>query len=513
MNFSGGSAQRIPMQNDDASPLLFCQFVKPFAQIDFFGGKKLVVEPADGAKSIARAKNERARHPTADAAEPVPGKGGAIGHKMALVQAHRATPSQAPAQFHLRRHFGKQLHRRVRVGIDENKPVSRRGCRPGITGAGDLIDRFKNHGCARGARDFGGGVRGIVIANDQFRFPSAPGKAAHGLADFPQGGRQQLFFVECRDYDRNFHRIKLTENRPEIKSAKNWIATEPLFPNVFAVRIVKSISAMQSLAQQWQRRSIAVCFVPTMGYLHRGHISLIEKARKLAGPKGQVVVSIYVNPTQFAPTEDLAKYPRDLKKDKQLCDEAGVDVLFTPKSDEMYPSGFSTWVVEEAVSKGMEGASRPTHFRGVATVVAKLFQIVRPTAAVFGAKDFQQCAVVQRMARDLNFPLKIVIAPTVREPDGLALSSRNKYLTASQRPQATVLSRALEHARGRIGASATVVKSELRRLISKEPEARVDYIAFFDSKTLTPAEKITKGTHLALAVFIGTTRLIDNAKL
>jgi pantoate--beta-alanine ligase len=282
------------------------------------------------------------------------------------------------------------------------------------------------------------------------------------------------------------------------------------------VKIVKTIAAMQRLARQWQRAGIPVVFVPTMGYLHEGHLSLIRKARKCAGPRGQVVVSIYVNPTQFGPREDLAKYPRDLIRDKKLCQEAGADVIFVPTTREMYPAGFSTWVAEEALARGMEGASRPHHFRGVATVVAKLFHIVQPGTAVFGAKDFQQSAIIQRMSRDLNFPVKIVVAPTVREPDGLAMSSRNKYLSPAQRRQATVLWRTIQRAGSRVAKGRVPVAEmieDLRRFIALAPEARVDYIMFYDPKTLQPAREVKKGAQIALAIFIGKTRLIDNAQL
>lgn len=242
----------------------------------------------------------------------------------------------------------------------------------------------------------------------------------------------------------------------------------------------------------------------------------MRAARKHAGLKGKVVVSIYVNPTQFAPTEDLAKYPRDFARDKKLCASEGVDAIFTPSSADMYPPGFSTWVTEEALSKGMEGISRPRHFRGVTTVVAKLFLAVQPGVAVFGAKDFQQSAVVKRMVRDLNFPLKIVVAPTVREPDGLAMSSRNKYLSPVQRTQALVLSRAIKRARSLVARktiSSGRLAAQLTALIRLEPEARLDYISFCDPTTLEPVAKVTKGTQMALAVFIGKTRLIDNATL
>ena len=199
------------------------------------------------------------------------------------------------------------------------------------------------------------------------------------------------------------------------------------------MRVIQSWRSMQRQALQWRRAGVRIGFVPTMGFLHDGHMSLVRRARKAVGPEGKVVVSIYVNPTQFAPTEDLAKYPRDLARDKQLCRNEGVDVIFLPGDAEMYPGqdagDYSTYVVEERLSQGMEGASRPTHFRGVTTVVAKLFNIVQPDIAVFGQKDFQQAAVIKRMVADLNFPVQLIVAPTGREPDGLALSSRNKYLT------------------------------------------------------------------------------------
>lgn len=282
------------------------------------------------------------------------------------------------------------------------------------------------------------------------------------------------------------------------------------------MRMVKSGAAMQRLARQWQGERLGVGFVPTMGYLHRGHIGLVHRARRAVGRRGKVVVSIYVNPTQFAPTEDLAQYPRDLAGDKQLCAQAGVDVLFVPTDVEMYPAGFSTYVTEEALSHGMEGAARPTHFRGVATVVAKLFNIVLPTVAVFGEKDFQQAALIQKMARELNFPVKILRSPTVREADGLALSSRNKYLSENQRAQALILWRALQRAKAALregSHSPARLKEELRALVQSQPDARLDYIEFFDPRTLAPAPRVTKGVRMALAVFIGATRLIDNAAL
>jgi pantoate--beta-alanine ligase len=306
------------------------------------------------------------------------------------------------------------------------------------------------------------------------------------------------------------------------------------------MRIIPNAAAMQKHALLWKRRGIRVGFVPTMGYLHAGHLSLVREARKRAGKKGKVVVSIYVNPTQFAPTEDLAKYPRDLKRDLRLCRDAGVDVVFTPNDAEMYPCNcgmgvppvrsktkltgetpvplaYSTYVVEGELSQSMEGAARPTHFRGVTTVVAKLFNLVLPDVAVFGQKDFQQAAIIQRMVADLNFPVKIVVAPTLREADGLAMSSRNKYLLSDLRRQATVLWRAIQMTRAVVkktkSVSAAKLKTDLKKLTESEPATRLDYVEFFDPDTLMPVSKVTRGTQMALAVFLGKTRLIDNARL
>lgn len=279
---------------------------------------------------------------------------------------------------------------------------------------------------------------------------------------------------------------------------------------------------MQRLALRWRREGKRVGFVPTMGYLHDGHMSLVRRARQLAGKQGIVVASIYVNPTQFAPTEDLSAYPRDLARDKSLCRDAGVDVLFFPSDAEMYPGrdsgGYSTYVVEERLTQGMEGGSRPTHFRGVTTVVAKLFNLVLPDVAIFGAKDWQQAAVIRRMTRDLNFPLRVVVAPTRRESDGLAMSSRNKYLNPNERKQATILSRALKLAKEVVTATrkpinADLLKKKLTALVATQPAARLDYVEFFDGQTLQSAKAVTRGTHMALAVFVGKTRLIDNAEL
>jgi pantoate--beta-alanine ligase len=282
------------------------------------------------------------------------------------------------------------------------------------------------------------------------------------------------------------------------------------------------VALMQRLAKRWQRTGARVALVPTMGSLHAGHLSLVKRARQLVGRSGSLVVSIYVNPTQFGPKEDFSRYPRDLANDGALCRRAGVDVVFAPGDQQMYPRNghgmFSTYVIEEELARGMESASRPTHFRGVTTIVAKLFNIVQPAVAVFGAKDYQQAAIVKRMVRDLNFPLKIVVAPTFREADGLAMSSRNQYLTGALRAQATVLRRALLRIQKMVRSARRPLppgrlKAEVRRLVAREPAGRLDYIEFFNPDTLAPAARVGRGAHAAMAVFIGRTRLIDNVRL
>src|SRR5437899_12497589 len=266
------------------------------------------------------------------------------------------------------------------------------------------------------------------------------------------------------------------------KFVSNQIDTSRALTQALAMQLVRSVTSMQRLSKLWQRKGMRVGFVPTMGYLHAGHLSLVRRARQLAGRRGKVVVSIYVNPAQFGPKEDFSRYPRDLERDLKLCQEEGVDVVFAPTDEQMYPNDrevlFSAFVLEEVLSRGMEGASRPTHCRGVTTVVAKLFNIVTPDVAVFGAKDFQQAAIIQRMVKDLNFPVKIVVAPTVREADGLALSSRNKYLSLDEREQAVALWQAIQQARQSVRNSKKPVpssrlKSELKWLIETRPAARV----------------------------------------
>ena len=298
------------------------------------------------------------------------------------------------------------------------------------------------------------------------------------------------------------------------------------------MQIVTSTAAMQRLARQWQQADKCVGFVPTMGYLHAGHMSLVRVARRKVGKSGKIVVSIYVNPTQFGPKEDFSRYPRDLKRDLKLCRAAGVDVVFAPADREMYPVGasrrddrtaqravptFSTYIVEGNLSKVMEGASRPTHFRGVTMVVAKLFNIVLPDVAVFGAKDWQQATIIKRMVRDLNFPVRIIVAPTLRERDGLAMSSRNKYLVGDLRGQATVLWCAIQMAHATVKKLKTFpalkLKAAVKKLVECEPDAKLDYVEFFEPDTLSPVSKVKRGAHMALAVFMGKTRLIDNARL
>ena len=254
-------------------------------------------------------------------------------------------------------------------------------------------------------------------------------------------------------------------------------------------------------------------FVPTMGALHDGHRSLVRAARQRCDI---VIVSIFVNPTQFGPNEDFRRYPRTLEQDCQMLEAEGVGVVFTPTAEAMYPPGASTFVDVEGVSDRLDGASRPGHFRGVATVVAKLFHIVQPGLAFFGQKDAAQVAVLRKMVRDLDFPLEIIVCPTVREPDGLAMSSRNRYLSAVERRQALTLSRSLHAAeiqvtRGEHRASALL--QTVRATLQEEPAIRVDYIAAVDPDTLLPIENVASGALLAVAAYVGTTRLIDNVLL
>jgi pantoate--beta-alanine ligase len=253
-----------------------------------------------------------------------------------------------------------------------------------------------------------------------------------------------------------------------------------------------------------------VGFVPTMGYLHPGHLALVQQARDECA---SVVVSIFVNPTQFGPHEDLANYPRDLPSDLALLKEAGVDLAWTPTPEDMYPPGFQTWVSVEHLTQGLEGAVRPGHFRGVATVVAKLFNAVQPQKAYFGQKDAQQAAVIQRLTKDLDFPIEIVVCPTRREPDGLAMSSRNSYLTPAERQAAAVLFRALSAAKAAYEKGerrASALRQGVRTVLTTEPLAKLQYVSCTDPETLEELEDVHGKALLSLAVYLGRTRLIDN---
>ena len=253
--------------------------------------------------------------------------------------------------------------------------------------------------------------------------------------------------------------------------------------------------------------------VPTMGYLHAGHVSLVEAARR---ENDAVVASVFVNPTQFGPSEDFARYPRDLARDLASLESAGCDLVLVPPAGEMYPSGFATWVDVERVTDRLEGASRPGHFRGVATVVTKLFGIVRPDRAYFGQKDAQQCVVIRRVVEDLNLGVELRVMPTVREADGLALSSRNVYLSAEGRQAALVLSRSLFAARERFQAgetSAEALRSLVREAFAAEPRARLEYISVADARDLAELGTVDVPAIVSLAARVGKTRLIDNVTL
>jgi len=254
-------------------------------------------------------------------------------------------------------------------------------------------------------------------------------------------------------------------------------------------------------------------FVPTMGYLHEGHLSLAHRAREeCAG----VIASIFVNPTQFGPNEDLSKYPRDLERDLRLLEEAGVDLVWTPTPEIMYPAGFQTWVTVEELTQPLEGAMRPSHFRGVTTIITKLFNSVQPQKAYFGQKDAQQAAVIRRMTMDLNFPIEIVVCPTIREPDGLAMSSRNIYLNPDEHQAATVLYRALNAAKASYEQgeqNADSLRQLMTDIISSEPLAKLHYVSCTDFDTLKELEEVSGKALISMAVYFGKTRLIDNIVL
>ena len=277
---------------------------------------------------------------------------------------------------------------------------------------------------------------------------------------------------------------------------------------------MKIIESTDAAHAHLRRRTGKSVLVPTMGALHRGHLELIRVARERAGNAGEVAVSIFVNPLQFEPGSDFEKYPRPESADEKFCDDAGVNLLFRPR--EMYFDDRSVYVEETRLSAGLCGASRPGHFQGVCTVVAKLFNLLAPAATVFGEKDYQQLAVIRRMVRDLNFQIEIIGVPTVREADGLALSSRNQYLNSEERAEATVLYRAMTRVKKlaeRGEHSVTKLMDAAKDVISPAKRARVDYITIVDAENLEPLEKLRPNALIALAVFIGKTRLIDNLRL
>jgi pantoate--beta-alanine ligase len=277
------------------------------------------------------------------------------------------------------------------------------------------------------------------------------------------------------------------------------------------VRRVTSIKEMAAIGRALYRLGKSVGFVPTMGYLHEGHLSLVRRAKR---ENQVVVVSVFVNPTQFGPNEDLDRYPRDLERDARLLEAEGVDYLFTPTAEEMYPEGYSTWVEVENLTEGLCGAKRPGHFRGVATVVTKLFNLVKPTRAYFGEKDFQQLQVIKRLVSDLNLDVEVVGCPIVREPDGLAMSSRNAYLSPEERESAVALYRALQLAKRLFEEGerdAETVKRKVREFLESYPLVKgVDYVEVVSADTLKPVKTIKEGDLIALAVFVGNARLIDN---
>lgn len=278
------------------------------------------------------------------------------------------------------------------------------------------------------------------------------------------------------------------------------------------MQIITKVKEMQRIADELRKEGKIIGVVPTMGYLHEGHLSLI----RLAKEKSDVVITtIFVNPLQFAPHEDYDKYPRDFERDVKLAQSAGCDIIFHPTVEEMYPENFLTYVEVEKLTKVLEGEFRPTHFRGVTTVVAKLFNITKPHIAIFGQKDAQQALIIKQMVRDLNFDIEIIVAPIVRESDGLAMSSRNVYLSESERQEATVLYESLKLAERLVKEGerkAEKIISKMENLIKSKPSAKIDYIAIVEPDTLEKVDELTEGEEylIAIAVRIGSTRLIDN---
>lgn len=280
------------------------------------------------------------------------------------------------------------------------------------------------------------------------------------------------------------------------------------------MKIISSVSEMRTQILQHKSEGLTIGFVPTMGYFHAGHIALMKRTKEITD---RVVVSLFVNPTQFGPNEDLSRYPRNMERDTRMAEEAGVDILFTPDANELYSKDFCTWICVEGISEHLCGKSRPGHFRGVATIVAKLFGIVQPDKAIFGQKDFQQLAIIKRMVKDLNIPVEIIAHETVREPDGLAMSSRNTYLSQEERILATCLYQALCAAKNAL-KSQTINLSDLQTTllsaIPAHPLVKIDYIFIGDPYSLQPYDenKFQKAKEVltALAVWVGKTRLIDN---
>lgn len=276
------------------------------------------------------------------------------------------------------------------------------------------------------------------------------------------------------------------------------------------MNIVHTVKEVRNQIKLWRNEGLSVGYVPTMGFLHEGHASLIKKASE---ENDRVVVSIFVNPIQFGPNEDFEKYPRDLERDSYICSSNGAHLIFAPDSSEMYVQNNSTFVDVESITEGLCGAKRPGHFKGVCTVVSKFFNIISPDRAYFGEKDAQQLAVIRRMVLDLNFDIEIVGCPIVREPDGLALSSRNTYLSAEERKAALILNKSLKLAKSSLKAGEKN-SSEIKKIIiselSKEPLAKIDYVEVVDSLSLKPIDSINSKILVAIAVYIGKTRLIDN---
>jgi pantoate--beta-alanine ligase len=276
------------------------------------------------------------------------------------------------------------------------------------------------------------------------------------------------------------------------------------------MKIISEPRAMQGLAESLRNQGRRIAFVPTMGYLHEGHVSLMEEGKKRADT---LVVSVFVNPTQFGPKEDLDTYPRDFEGDRERMEAVGVEVVFYPTAQGMYGDGYQTYVTVEEVTQNLCGRSRPDHFRGVATVVTKLFHIVKPHVALFGEKDFQQLVVIRRMVEDLNLDIEIVGCPIVREPDGLAMSSRNKYLNSDERREALAIKQALERAQDlyRNGETrARVIAEAASQILGNHSGIRTDYVSICDASTLTEVENVEDGTVMAIAAFLGNTRLLDN---